>query len=73
MSLLSPQLAAFLAIVKRQTVHGASQDLGITQTGVTQRIKALEAQLSAKLIYSIKSWHDAHSRGAGAPSVLQCG
>jgi DNA-binding transcriptional LysR family regulator len=45
MSLLSPNLQAFLAIVKRGTVHGAAADLRLTQTGVTQRIRALEKEL----------------------------
>jgi DNA-binding transcriptional LysR family regulator len=49
MSLLSPNLAAFLAITKTQTVHGAARELGITQTGVTQRIRSLESSLSTTL------------------------
>jgi DNA-binding transcriptional LysR family regulator len=49
MSLLSPNLAAFLAITRTQTVHGAARELGITQTGVTQRIRSLEASLSTTL------------------------
>ncbi|MEZ4751734.1 MAG: LysR family transcriptional regulator [Bdellovibrionota bacterium] len=49
MSLLSPQLEAFMAIVRRSTVQQAAQDLGITQTGVTQRIRTLEGRLEATL------------------------
>jgi len=49
MSLLSPQLEAFSAIVKHRTVHSAARELGITQTGVTQRIRALEQTLSTTL------------------------
>lgn len=49
MSLLGPNLEAFLAIVKRKTVMAAADDIGITQTGVTQRIRALESQLKATL------------------------
>jgi LysR family transcriptional regulator (chromosome initiation inhibitor) len=49
MSLLSPQLEAFAAIVKHSTVHAAAKELGITQTGVTQRIRALESMLSTTL------------------------
>jgi LysR family transcriptional regulator, chromosome initiation inhibitor len=48
-SLLSPQLEAFLAIVKHKTVHGASRDLHLTQTGVTQRLRALESSLAVSL------------------------
>lgn len=49
MSLLSPPLQAFLLVAKTKTVHGAAKDLGITQTGVTQRIRALERSLSTTL------------------------
>lgn len=49
MSLLSPQLEAFSAVVRNKTVHGAARDLGITQTGVTQRIRTLEGSLSTTL------------------------
>jgi len=49
MSLLSPQLEAFMAVAQCKTVHGAAQQLHITQTGVTQRIKTLEARLKAGL------------------------
>jgi LysR family transcriptional regulator, chromosome initiation inhibitor len=49
MSLLSPPLEAFVAIVQTKTVHGAAHAIGLTQTGVTQRIRALESQLSATL------------------------
>jgi LysR family transcriptional regulator (chromosome initiation inhibitor) len=47
MSLLSPQLEAFLAVARLKTVHAAARELGITQTGVTQRLRALEANLAA--------------------------
>lgn len=49
MSLLSQNLQAFTAIVKQGTVHGAAKELRLTQTGVTQRIRALEAQLGTTL------------------------
>jgi LysR family transcriptional regulator, chromosome initiation inhibitor len=49
MSLLSANLQAFMAIVKRGTVHGAAGDLRLTQTGVTQRIRALERDLATTL------------------------
>lgn len=45
MSLLGPQLDAFLAVVKHNTVNAAAEALFLTQTAVTQRIKALEIQL----------------------------
>src|SRR5579863_9181565 len=49
MSLLSPQLEAFLAIVRCKTVHGAGDELHLTQTAVTQRIRALEERLRTTL------------------------
>lgn len=47
--LLSPQLQAFAAIAKQGTVHAAASVLHLTQTGVTQRIRALESALGATL------------------------
>ncbi len=49
MSLLSPTLEAFWAVVQKGTVQEASHILGITQTGVTQRIRSLEKQLETTL------------------------
>ncbi|MBC7741128.1 MAG: LysR family transcriptional regulator, partial [Bdellovibrionaceae bacterium] len=49
MSLLSPILEAFWAVVRKGTVQDASYILGITQTGVTQRIRSLEKQLKTTL------------------------
>lgn len=49
MSLLSPTLEAFWAIARKGTVQEASRILGITQTGVTQRIRSLEKQLATTL------------------------
>lgn len=49
MSLLSPPLEAFWAVVRKGTVQDASYILGLTQTGVTQRIRSLEKQLNTTL------------------------
>lgn len=49
MSLLSPQLVAFLAITQYKTVHAAADALYITQTAVTQRIHVLEKNLKTTL------------------------
>lgn len=49
MSLLSPQIQAFLAITDAKTVHGAADTLNLTQTAVTQRIRTLEGQLGTSL------------------------
>jgi DNA-binding transcriptional LysR family regulator len=61
MSLLSHNLQAFVSVVHHQTVHGAASELGITQTGVTQRIRALETELSTTLfIRSRKGMRPTH-------------
>ncbi len=49
MSLSNLCLDAFMAICKHSTVLEASRHLGLTQTGVTQRIRALEKDLGATL------------------------
>src|SRR5262245_21031595 len=49
MSLLSQNLLAFSAISRLGTVHAAATELRLTQTGVTQRIRTLEAQLATTL------------------------
>ena len=49
MSLLSPPLAAFWAVVQKGTVQEAARTLGLTQTGVTQRVRSLEKQLKTTL------------------------
>jgi len=48
-SLLNPGIEAFVAVVRHATVHGAAKDIGLTQTGVTQRIRGLERQLGTTL------------------------
>ncbi len=55
MSLLDPKLQAFFEIAIAGTVHGAAKSLNITQTGVTQRIRALEKQLSTTLFTRSRS------------------
>jgi len=54
MSLLSPQLHAFMAIVRYQTVHNAARHLHLTQTAVTQRIRVLERNLNTTLFIRTK-------------------
>ncbi|MGZ3787034.1 MAG: LysR family transcriptional regulator [Bacteriovorax sp.] len=49
MSLLHPNLQAFMAVVERKTVQDAAKKIGLTQTGVTQRIRSLERELSSTL------------------------
>ena len=49
MSLLSANLKAFVAITKQGTVHAAAAELRLTQTAVTQRIRALERELGTTL------------------------
>lgn len=49
MSLLSPQLEAFIAVARLKTVHGAATELHMTQTAITQRIRILEGRLGTTL------------------------
>jgi LysR family transcriptional regulator, chromosome initiation inhibitor len=49
MSLLSPQLLAFIKVAKNKTVHGAAAEMFLTQTAVTQRIRILEGSLKTTL------------------------
>lgn len=49
MSLLSPSLLAFRAVVDTGTVLEAANRVHLTQTGVTQRIRSLEKQLGVTL------------------------
>jgi len=49
MSLLLPDLEAFIAVVKHSTVHAAAKQIGLTQTGVTQRIRSLEKKIGVSL------------------------
>jgi DNA-binding transcriptional LysR family regulator len=49
MSLLHPGVEAFVAVVRHGTVHGAAREIGLTQTGVTQRIRTLERSLGVTL------------------------
>ncbi len=49
MSLLSPSLEAFWAVVQKGTVLEAAKMIDLTQTGVTQRIRSLEKQLGVTL------------------------
>jgi DNA-binding transcriptional LysR family regulator len=49
MSLVHPNLIAFMAIVDRKTVQDAAKKIGLTQTGVTQRIRSLERELNKTL------------------------
>lgn len=49
MSLLSPQLIAFIAVAEHKTVHGAALSMNLTQTAVTMRIRALERMLNSTL------------------------
>jgi DNA-binding transcriptional LysR family regulator len=49
MSLLNHNLQAFLVVVESSTISGAAEKIGLGQTGVTQRIRALEKDLNVTL------------------------
>jgi ArgP family transcriptional regulator len=46
---MDPQLQAFTAISEQGSVHGAADELFLTQTAVTQRLKGLEGKLGTSL------------------------
>lgn len=50
MSLLHPQLAAFSAVLEEGSFEGAARRLNLTQSAISQRIKALEDRLGQVLI-----------------------
>lgn len=49
MYVLNHSIRAFMAVVECSTVHGAARVIGLTQTGVTQRIRSLERDLGVTL------------------------
>jgi DNA-binding transcriptional LysR family regulator len=55
MILLNRNLEAFLGVVDLKTVSSAAKKLHLTQTAVTQRIKALEAELNLSLFLRSKN------------------
>ncbi len=55
MILLNSNLNAFIAVVENSTVSAAAKKLGLTQTGATQRIKALEKDLGTSLFLRSRS------------------
>lgn len=48
-ALLNPQLEAFMAVAKHQTVHSGARAICISQTAMTQRIQSLEQKLQTTL------------------------
>jgi LysR family transcriptional regulator (chromosome initiation inhibitor) len=55
MSLLSDNLKAFLKVCEQGTVLDAAVAIGLTQTGVTQRIRSLESSLGVTLFLRSRS------------------
>jgi LysR family transcriptional regulator (chromosome initiation inhibitor) len=45
----NPILSTFVLVAKNGSVHAAARELGLTQTAVTKRVKALEEDLSVTL------------------------
>ncbi len=70
MSLLSHPLQAFLAIVRAGTVHGAAREIGLTQTAITQRIRALERDLQTSLF--LRSRKGMQLTGEGEALLRYC-
>jgi LysR family transcriptional regulator (chromosome initiation inhibitor) len=55
MILLNQNIEAFLVVAELQSVSAAARRLGLTQTGVTQRIKALEREVKIALFTRSRS------------------
>jgi LysR family transcriptional regulator, chromosome initiation inhibitor len=55
MILINSNAKAFLAVIECGTVSGAGKILGLTQTAVTQRIRALEEEVGVSLFIRSKS------------------
>lgn len=49
LTLLSPQLEAFMAVAKHKSMHSASKAVHLSQTAITQRIHTLESKLDTTL------------------------
>ena len=63
MSLSGAKIDAFLSVCKRGSVTHAAEDLKITQTGVTQRIRSLEQDLGVTLFLRSKKGMTPTSEG----------
>jgi LysR family transcriptional regulator, chromosome initiation inhibitor len=73
MSLLSPSLKAFWAVSEKGTVQEAARTIGLTQTGVTQRIRSLEKQLKTTLFIRSRKGMKLTSEGESLKMyVRQC-
>src|SRR6185295_11532943 len=55
MMIAQAQLPTFMAVAELLNLSAAARKLGITQTGATQRIKALEQSLGATLFTRSRS------------------
>lgn len=49
MTLLSSQLEVFVAVAKNKSMHAAAKSIHLSQTAITQRVRALERRLKATL------------------------
>ncbi|MCE0494971.1 LysR family transcriptional regulator ArgP [Vibrio salinus] len=50
MSLLSPQVAAFIAVIEEESFEGAAKRLSVTPSAISQRIKTLEDRIGQLLV-----------------------
>ena len=60
-----------MAVVSQGTVHGAAKEIGLSQTGVTQRIRALERSLGVTLF--TRSRKGMKPTAEGEKLFLHCG
>lgn len=69
-SLLDPQLQVFFAVAQHKSMHAAAKAIHLTQTAVTQRIRALEARLRATLF--IRTRHGVLLTSEGESLLRYC-
>lgn len=46
---IHPSLETFMKVAQMGSIHGAAREMGLTQTAVTKRVRALEKQISTTL------------------------
>ncbi|KTD46537.1 LysR family transcriptional regulator [Legionella quinlivanii] len=70
MKLLDPQLQVFVAVAQHKSMHAAAKAVHLSQTAVTQRIRALETRLRTTLF--IRSHHGVLLTSEGEALLRYC-
>lgn len=70
LTLLSPQLEAFVAVAIRKSIHGGAKSIHLSQTAMTQRIHSLESRLRTTLF--IRTRHGVQLTPEGEALLRYC-